>query len=334
MILKHEHLAVKTQHVYDVIIVGGGAGGLSAAVYLARYNLSVLVIEKGRGRSFWMQEMWNFIPQVMSGKDLLLGGKKMSVDYGADWLNGFVEEVTDTGEGFAVRVKYRTKNSEYPVFHSRYVIAASGIMDLLPQFPDMRNIYEYAGYNLHVCLICDGYEMLDKQAALIVGSEGAINTAFVLNWFTPYIHVLTMGAFTVSEPMRATLAEHGYPLIEKPIARFLGQKHQMDGIEFTDGTKIAVDTGLISMGSKRYSAYLDHLDLKKDGQDLITDTECRTSHPRIFATGDLKKGLNQVSIAVADGTIAATTIWREIRRASPPRVWQENLVREPVVVGF
>ncbi len=325
MILKQEHLAAQEQQVYDAIIVGGGAGGLSAAVYLARYNLKVLVIEKGRGRSFWMQEMWNFIPQVMSGKELLDNGKKMAVGYGADWLNGYVEEIEDTGDLFQVRVKYRLKHSEYPVFKARYVIAASGVMDHLPHFSDMRNVYEYAGYNLHVCLICDGYEMLDKRTALIAGSEAAINTAFVLNWFTPYIHVLTMGTFTVSEAMRTKLAAHGYPLYEQPIARFLGHKHQMNGIEFTDGSVLAVDTGLISMGSQRFSAYLESLNLTKDGQDIVTDPDCRTSHARVFALGDLKKGLNQVSIAVADGTTAATTIWREMRRASPPRLWQENI---------
>jgi thioredoxin reductase (NADPH) len=52
---------------------------------------------------------------------------------------------------------------------------------------------------------------------------------------------------------------------------------------------------------------------------------CRTSHSKIFALGDLKEGLNQVSIAVADGTLAATAIWRDIRRASPPRLWEEHL---------
>jgi len=325
MILKSEHLAEKQNTLYDAIIVGGGAGGLSAAVYLARYNLKVLVIEKGRGRSFWMQQLWNFIPNVVSGKDLLEGGRRMALDYGADWLNGFVEEVTDTGEEFQVRVKYRRKNSEYPVFRARYLIAASGIMDRLPQLADMHNVYEYAGYNLHVCLICDGYEMNDKRTALIVGSEGAINTAFVLNWFTPYIYVLTGGAFPVSEAMREKLAAHGYPLIEKPIARFLGENHEMNGIEFVDGSQIAVETGLISMGSVRHSAYLESLGLKKDGEDLLTDEMCRTSHPRIFALGDLKKGLNQVSVAVADGTLAATAIWREVRRAAPTRKWEENL---------
>jgi thioredoxin reductase (NADPH) len=52
---------------------------------------------------------------------------------------------------------------------------------------------------------------------------------------------------------------------------------------------------------------------------------CRSTHPRIFALGDLKVGINQVSIAVADGTLAATAIWRDIRRASEPRRWEEHL---------
>ena len=80
------------------------------------------------------------------------------------------------------------------------------------------------------------------------------------------------------------------------------------------------------MGSHYQSEYLKNLDLQWNGGNLTTDSMCRTSHPRLFAVGDLKEGLNQVSIAVADGTLAATAIWREIRRQSNPRVWQDNLV--------
>jgi len=79
------------------------------------------------------------------------------------------------------------------------------------------------------------------------------------------------------------------------------------------------------MGSHFFSQYLKGLDLEWKGGNLVTDSMCRTSHPRVFALGDLKEGVNQVSIAVADGTLAATAIWREIRRASPPRLWEENL---------
>ncbi|AFY71198.1 FAD-dependent pyridine nucleotide-disulfide oxidoreductase [Thalassoporum mexicanum PCC 7367] len=327
MKLSKANLDQKLDHTYDAIIVGGGAGGLSTAIYLARYRLSCLVIEKGLGRSFWMQHLTNYLglsPDT-PGRDLLKQGQEHALDLGVDFLNGFVEHAEDKDDIFSVRVKVGKKDSIYPTFKSKYIVAASGLIDNLPQLEDMQNVYDYAGYNLHVCMICDGYEMADKKCGLFVSREGAINTAFVLNWFTPYISVFTNGEFEVGDQMRTKLAEHGYPLYESPIAKFLGENNEMDGVELVDGTKVELETGLVAMGSHYYNDYLKDIDLERNGENIITDEMCRSSHPRIFALGDLKQGLNQVSIAVADGTLAATGIWRDIRRSSPPRLWSENV---------
>lgn len=334
MKLSKKNLHERQHFLYDVIIVGGGAAGLSAALYLQRYNLSCLVIEKGRGRSFWMQDLRNYLglsPHT-PGRDLLQHGQDRILELGADHLRAFVEQVTDEGETFAVKVKVGKTDSVYPIFRSKYLIAASGLIDHLPHLEDMQNVYDYAGYTLHVCMICDGYEMNDQKAGLFVNSEGNINTAFVMNWFTPYISVFTHGLCEVGEEMRHKLKEHGYPLYEQPIKRFLGENHQLSGVELVDGTLVELETGLVAMGSQHHSHYLSEIDLERQGGNLVTDSMCRTSHPRIFALGDLKQGLNQVSIAVADGTLAATAIWREIRRASPPRRWEENIV-EPIGIG-
>jgi thioredoxin reductase (NADPH) len=327
MKLSKKNLDAKLDQVYDVIIVGGGAGGLSAAIYLQRYRLSCLVIEKGRGRSFWMQDLRNYlgVDSHLPGRELLKQGQHHALEVGADYLMGFVEDVKDEGETFKVRVKVGKKESVYPEFRSKYVIAASGIIDNLPKLENMQNVYDYAGYNLHVCMICDGLDMENKKAGLFVNREGAIGTAFVMNWFTPYISVFTQGLFEVSDAMRTKLADHGYPLYEQPLKEFVGHDHEMSGVVLADGTQVELETGLIAMGSHYFSEYLNGIELERDGQDLITDSMCRTSHARIFALGDLKKGLNQISIAVADGTLAATQIWRDIRRASEPRLWVENL---------
>jgi thioredoxin reductase (NADPH) len=327
MKLSKKTLDQRLNHTYDVIIVGGGAAGLSAAIYLQRYRLSCLVIEKGRGRSFWMQDLRNYLglPPTTPGRDLLQQGQTHFLSLDGDYLMGFVEDVQDEGETFAVKVKVGKKDSLYPVFRSKYIIAASGIIDHLPKLEDMQNVFDYAGYNLHVCMICDGYEMANKQCGLFVGTEGAINTAFVLNWFTPYITVFTQGLCDVGDEMRQKLKAHGYPLVETPLKCFIGQDHEMTGVELTDGSTVELETGLVAMGSHYYNEYLKGLDLAWKGGNLVTDNMCRTSHPRIFALGDLKEGLNQVSIAVADGTLAATAIWRDIRRSSPPRLWEDNL---------
>jgi thioredoxin reductase (NADPH) len=175
--------------------------------------------------------------------------------------------------------------------------------------------------------------MWDQKAVLIASSESQINAAFVLNWFTPYLSILTHGLFPVSDTMKQKLAEHGYPLYEAPIARLVGEDHQLQGIELTDGTRVEATTGLINMGSIYHNHYLKGITgLEWEGENLVTNTMAQTSHDRIFALGDLKKGVNQVSIAVADGTLAATQIWRNIRRASPPRKWEENITKTPAEV--
>ncbi|MFM7887788.1 MAG: NAD(P)/FAD-dependent oxidoreductase [Pseudanabaena sp.] len=328
MKLSSKNLNERLDTVYDVIVVGGGMGGLSAAIYLVRYSLKCLIVEKGKGRSLWMQDLRNYVglDPTTPGRDILNHGTKTAVDWGADHLRGHVEDVADEGETFAVKVKVGKTNSIYPVFRSKYLIAASGIIDNLPQLEDMQNVYDYAGYTLHVCMICDGFDMWDQKAVLIANTEGQIGAAFVLNWFTPYISVLTHGLCEVSDKTKQKLADHGYPLYEAPIAKFHGENHQLSGVELTDGTIVEATTGLVGMGSMYHNQYLKGIEgLEYDGQNLVTNDMCKTSHDRIFALGDLKKGLNQVSIAVADGTLAATQIWRNIRRASPPRKWEENI---------
>lgn len=327
MQLSKNNLQEKLDQIYDVIVIGGGAGGLSAGVYLQRYHLSTLIVDKGKARSFWMQELHNYLglPPDLPGKELLKRGKEHFLSLNGDWLNGYVEEVVDEGETFAVKVKFGRKNSIYPVFRSKYLIAASGIIDNLIPLEDMLNVYEYAGYNLHVCLVCDGYEMTDKQAGLFVGSEASIETAFALSWFTLKITVFTHGLFEVSESMSSRLRDLGYRLIETPIKQFLGKNHQMSGVELVDGSVVELETGLLAMGSRYHHTYLSNFNLEKERDYLVTDRTGRTSHPRIFAIGDLKIGLNQVAIAVGDGALASTQIWRDLRKVVGARPNLDNL---------
>lgn len=321
MQLTRQNLTEKPDQVYDVIVIGGGAGGLSAGIYLRRYLLSTLIIDKGKARSFWMQELHNYVGLApdTSGRQLLRQGKDHYLSLEGDFLNGFVEEVIDEGETFAVRIKVGRQNSMYPVIRCRYLIAASGIIDYLPSLESMQNVFEYAGYNLHVCLICDGYEMVDQRVGVFANSENNAGVVFSLGWFTPYVTLFSIGEFDPSPELRQKLQEHGYGLIETPVTRFLGEDHRMTGVELADGSTVNLDAGLVSMGSKYHASYLETFDLERQGGNLVTDKMARTSHPRIFAIGDLKVGMNQVIIAAADGALAATQIWRDLRKLRGPK---------------
>src|SRR5579883_512209 len=285
MKLTKQTLTERTEHIYDVIVVGGGAGGLSAGIYLQRYLLSSLIIDKGKARSFWMQELHNYLglPPDTPGRSLLRQGKEHFLSLGGDLLDGYVEEILDEGETFAVRVKVGRHDSSYHPFRTKYLIAASGIIDYLPNLDHMRNVYDYAGYNLHVCLICDGYEMVDKKVGVFVNSLSSAEVVFSLGWFTPHITLFTQGLFEVTDELRQKLQEHGYELVETPIKQFLGEDHQMSGVELENGQVIQLEAGLISMGSKYHDDYLEKFNLEKQGENLVTDRMARTSHPRIFA---------------------------------------------------
>lgn len=329
MKLTSKTIETRLDTVYDAIVIGGGMGGLSAAIYLARYGLKCLVIEKGKGRSFWMQDLRNYVgldPHT-PGRTIIQHATHQAIEWGSDFLRGFVEDVVEEGDTFAVKVKVGKSDTRGVTLRSRYVVAASGVIDVLPELENMQNVFDYAGYTLHVCMICDGFDMWDQKAVLLAKTEGQINAAFVLNWFTPYISVLTNG-LKVSDEMKQKLAEHGYPLYESPIAEFLGKDHKMSGVRLEDGTIVEATTGLVNMGSIYHNQYLKGIQgLEYDGENLVTNNMCQTGHPRIFALGDLKQGLNQVSVAVADGTLAATQIWRNTRRASEPRKWQEKILK-------
>lgn len=321
MKLTKQNLQSATEKIYDTIIVGGGAGGLSAGVYLQRYLLNTLIIDKGKARSFWMTELHNYLglPPDTPGRAVLRQGKEHYLSLGGDLLDAFVEEIIDEGETFAVRVKVGRQNGEYHTFRAKYIIAASGIIDYLPELENMRNVYDYAGHNLHVCLICDGYEMADKKVGVFASSAGNAEVVFPLGWFTSDITLFTQGLFEINDDLRSRIEEHGYQIVETPIEQFLGENHQMSGVELKGGQVVELETGLISMGSKYHATYLDKFDLEKKSGNLVTDKMARTSHPRIFAIGDLKVGLNQVVVAAADGALAATQIWRDIRRSTLPK---------------
>jgi thioredoxin reductase (NADPH) len=108
MKLSSKNLETRLDTVYDAIVIGGGMGGLSAAIYLARYGLTCLVIEKGKGRSFWMQDLRNYVgldPHT-PGRDMIKQSTDQSIEWGADFLRGYVDGRNLRSESQSRQIRY------------------------------------------------------------------------------------------------------------------------------------------------------------------------------------------------------------------------------------
>ena len=307
---------------YDVIIIGGGPAGLSAAIYCARFRLRTLVIDKGRGRTFWANKIHNYFgfPEGVKGRELLDQGRDQAERFGAEFLDGFVEHVSqpDDDKPLQVTTKIGRKDSRWRRDTCQYLVIASGIMDL---HPDIKNKFVYAGISVHYCMVCDGFEMIDKKVAVFADCAHAVGVAETLRWFTEDLVVLTNGKQCgVTDKIRKRLSAQGIDLIEKPIDKILGKKRHIEGVAFTDGSTIDVDAGYVSMGSTYYNQAARDLSLELiDETRIVVDEVNRTSNPRVYAIGDLRPGGNQVAIAVGAGAVAGTDIWRQTRRHEQTR---------------
>ena len=145
---------------YDVVIIGAGAGGLQAAIHLGRYRWKTLVIDKGKGRTFYTPTYHNLLgyPDGVSGAALLHQGRLQAKQFGVDFMNKIVLSMEKQEDYFLITAQRRKEvmeGSTEQIDHirARRVVLATGIMD---EHPNVPNIYHYAGFSVLYCPDCDG----------------------------------------------------------------------------------------------------------------------------------------------------------------------------------
>lgn len=186
--------------VTDCLIVGGGPAGLTAALYLARFRRSCLVVDAGSSRASWIPRSRNYpgFPPGINGNDLLARLREQASGYGARLEHGRVEHIEPHTEGFSVRYGEN-------VCVTRRIILATGIEDSLPDMPDIETAI--AEGKVRLCAICDGYEVDGDNVAVYGEAENAISHAVFLRTFTDRVTVVVHGEQDACDQAIA-LAEH------------------------------------------------------------------------------------------------------------------------------
>lgn len=290
--------------VVDALIVGGGPAGLVAAVYLARFRRSALVVDAGSGRAALIPHSHNCpgFPEGIAGRDLLSRLREQAREYGASIVDGVVDAVDRLSNG-----RFVTQMAGATV-EARALILATGVVDVEPALPRLNDAIG-RGLVRH-CPICDGYEVIGKRASVIGnGAKGAREARFIRH-FASSVTLFTLGHGALTRDERSELDAADVAVNESGVIEVHLEGPAIVGMQTADGRNHRFDTLYSALGCIPRSslARATGVACGVDGM-ILTDRHQRTSVENVYACGDIiHDSLNQIAVAFGQSAIAATAL--------------------------
>lgn len=289
--------------VHDAIVIGGGPAGLSAALYLARFCRTTLVVHDGRSRGLAIPRTHNVpgFDHGIAGPDLLAQMLAHAQRYGAVVVNANIARAQRSSAGFVLTAADGT------AWACRTLIVATGLAtDPMNLAPDVLMAAIAAG-TLRYCPICDGYEHRGKRIAVIGDIGDAAGEALFLRTYSDDVTLLSTGAAPAAPSQAGALAERGVKLVHGPLEALLPSTAdiavRIGGVDaplvFDVLYPVEVTTPRTALAAA-LGAVCD------DKGRLPADAMFGAGVPGLFAAGDIVDGLDQISVAIGHGAIAAT----------------------------
>jgi thioredoxin reductase (NADPH) len=306
----------------DCLIIGGGPAGLTAAIYLARFHLDIMVVDAGKSRASWIPCTHNHagFPEGINGKELLERMRAQAQKYGAKIETSRVTKLEQCGDGlFAAEWGSGTRKA-------RSVLIATGVTNRRPPMePDLHDEAMARGL-IRYCPICDGYEVTDKKVGVIGSDSHGVAEALFLRSYTADVTLIAPHtALEVSAEDQQRLSEAGIKTVDGPAEGVAFDEHYIV-IDTAEG-HYTFDSVYPALGSDTHTQLAEMVgaDLSKDSCVKVDDHQ-RTNIPGVYAAGDVVLGLDQISHAMGEGGVAATTIRNDLAERTP-------LLREAVEVA-
>jgi thioredoxin reductase (NADPH) len=287
----------------ESIVVGAGPAGLSAALYLARYRRSVLVLHDGASRALRIPLTHN-VPggvDALSGVELLATMTRRAESYGARIARAHVERVERDEDGYSIF----SESGE--CWRSRTLVLATGVdMNELALEPVLHEEAIRRGV-LRYCPICDGFEHIDQRIGVIgCDSQGAAEALF-LRQYSERIVLFPRSYAELTATCRAQLAKAEIAIVEQPARQFLMRGDEML-VEVDGGAEpLVFDVIYPALGLRPRNQLAAALGLELDEKGNVDSrSPYGTRLPGLYAIGDVVAGLDQISVALGHGAIAAT----------------------------
>lgn len=297
----------KKRQSKDVIIIGGGVAGLTAALYVGRMNLDVLVLESelvgGQIINAYGIENYPGFASI-KGSELVETVQKQAEEFGA------VIDEFDKIKSVELTGKIKIIETESYIYETKVVIIASGMTRRkLP----VDNEAKYLGKGIHYCELCDGHMYQDKTIAVVGGGNAAVDAANFLTKYAKKLYLIQRSdILTADDISQEKLKQHSIVefLFNSEIKSLQGEE-SLEAISIYNRNEqkeidIPVDGVFVNIGVvPNTDMFKGVLELDESGH-IIAGEDCRTNLPGVFAAGDVRtKLIRQLTTAAADGTIAA-----------------------------
>ena len=284
----------------DCVVVGGGAAGLAAATWLARYRRDVVVIDSRDYRAKMVDSSHGYLardPQrpmefLQTAREQLLAYRTVS------YLTSTVTAVDRADDGyFVVRL---ADGSELSALR---LVLATGVTDACP---DLEGFAEHYGASAFHCPACDGHEAEDRDVVAYGWDERLVGfAASLLNWARS-VTVLTSGhRFDGDAACRLVLERHAIEVVETAAVRLLGARNRLEGVELADGRVVPASLFFFSVAHQPRVELARALGCRIDEDGYVQiDGNGGTSVQGVYAAGDVVPGLQLVQVAAAQGVVA------------------------------
>ncbi|MDT3345764.1 NAD(P)/FAD-dependent oxidoreductase [Microbacterium aquilitoris] len=287
-----------TDTLYDAVIVGGGTAGLSAAQMLGRARRRVLVIDAGSPRNRFAAQMHGVLGHDgRSPAELLRIGRAEAEAYGVEFLETTVTSIDDAGDHLTVAHDGGT-------LAARGAVLTTGVVDDLPDVPGLR---EQWGRGVIHCPYCHGYEVAGRRLGVLATSPASLHQIELVRQWSDDVTAFTAALGDVDDAAAARLAGRGIRLVDSPVTELRTDDDVVTAALTADGAAHAIDALFTAPTPRLHLDYAASLDLAvstEPGEGLRVDMRGATSHPRVFAAGNVVSPFGNVPLSMGQGSMA------------------------------